>query len=106
MVAATLLACTIVIVLCCDAVYSAIRFRGKEGILLINKVTRYCVLIMTIRLSVIVYIWILVRIIDIKYPSEGKNRSQEVNLELGELEVGRFVFVICMENVGSTPRER
>ena len=40
-----------------------------------------------------------------KYPSEGKNWSQEVNLEMGELEVGRFVFVICMENVGSTPRE-
>ena len=59
-----------------------------------------------IRLSVIVYVWILVRIIDIKYPSDGKNWSQEANLEMGELEVGRFVFVICMENVGSTPRER
>ena len=87
--------------------YSAIRFPGKEGILLINKVTRLDIVLITmIRSSVIVYIWILVRIIDIKYPSEGKNRSQEVNLELGELEVGRFVFVICMENVGSTPRER
>ena len=43
MVAATLLACTTVIVLCCDAMYSEIRFGGKEGIPLINKVTRYCI---------------------------------------------------------------